>query len=235
VRTLDVLDRLRLENTGSFLAYLRQVVLNAARQAIRRSGRRPVHDADESLEAIEAGPPLRGEGPTLARDGHRLRARPPGPARPAAPGGGPAARVRSHLSGDRPRARVVLRQRGADAGLPQPDASGTGSRGGRGPLGDERMNVDEEGLLDLAGEIADGAWVDWSSLGGGSETGVVRTPLEPVLRRRDSGRRSSPRRVGKLRPGVQRSVDRVRVHPGLWPRHHFEIAVRPVVLRRPTR
>jgi RNA polymerase sigma-70 factor (ECF subfamily) len=63
IRTLDGLDRLRLENTGSFLAYLRQVVLNAARQEIRRSGRRPVHDADESLEAIEAALPsgVRGQ------------------------------------------------------------------------------------------------------------------------------------------------------------------------------
>jgi hypothetical protein len=38
------------------------------------------------------------------------------------------------------------------------------------------MNVDEEGLLDLAGEIADGAWVDWASLGGGSPRPRVDVP-----------------------------------------------------------
>jgi RNA polymerase sigma-70 factor (ECF subfamily) len=62
IRTLDGLDRLRLENTGSFLAYLRQVLLNTARQEMRRSSRRGEEAAGESLEALAAALPERVRG-----------------------------------------------------------------------------------------------------------------------------------------------------------------------------
>lgn len=43
VRTLDRLDRLEPGETGSLLAYMRQVLLNAIRDEMRRYGRRPQH------------------------------------------------------------------------------------------------------------------------------------------------------------------------------------------------
>src|SRR5438046_2422904 len=35
---------------------------------------------------------------------------------------------------------------------------------------------------------------------------------------------------GKAFQGVERAMNRVLVQPRLWPRHHFEIHIRPVVL-----
>jgi RNA polymerase sigma-70 factor (ECF subfamily) len=57
IRTLDGLDRMRLERTGSFLAYLRQVLLNEARQEMRRSSRRKESGTEESLEKLAAAIP----------------------------------------------------------------------------------------------------------------------------------------------------------------------------------
>lgn len=57
IRTLGKLDDLRLENTGSFLAYLRQVLLNETRQELRRSGRRRERGVGDALEALDAGLP----------------------------------------------------------------------------------------------------------------------------------------------------------------------------------
>lgn len=43
LRTLDRLDHLQPRESGSFLAYMRQVLINAARDEARRGGRRPMH------------------------------------------------------------------------------------------------------------------------------------------------------------------------------------------------
>lgn len=67
IRTLEHLDRLRLDNAGSFLAYLRQVLLNAARREMRRSARGGGYRSGESLEAIDAAAPPEGTRGELSR------------------------------------------------------------------------------------------------------------------------------------------------------------------------
>jgi RNA polymerase sigma-70 factor (ECF subfamily) len=44
VRALEHVDRFEPRHEGAFLAYLRQILLNAVRHEIRRVGRRPEHD-----------------------------------------------------------------------------------------------------------------------------------------------------------------------------------------------
>jgi RNA polymerase sigma-70 factor (ECF subfamily) len=48
IRTLDSLGDLRLAHAGSFLAYMRQVLMNAARDEMRRSGLRNDHAASSA-------------------------------------------------------------------------------------------------------------------------------------------------------------------------------------------
>lgn len=59
MRTLDRLDHLEPGESGSLLAYMRQVLLNAVRDELRRHGRRPGHsplgDGDGRITDI-AGP-----------------------------------------------------------------------------------------------------------------------------------------------------------------------------------
>jgi RNA polymerase sigma-70 factor (ECF subfamily) len=51
MRTLGHLDEIRFSHSGSFLAYLRQVLLNAARDEMRRSQRRRVDSDREAGES----------------------------------------------------------------------------------------------------------------------------------------------------------------------------------------
>lgn len=61
LRTLNRLDTLEPGHSGSFLAYMRQVLLNAVRDEIRRVGRRPGHDplGDDTGEVSDVAGPLR--------------------------------------------------------------------------------------------------------------------------------------------------------------------------------
>lgn len=53
-RALDNLDRFESQGEGAFLGYLRQILLNAVRDEVRRATRRPGHDAlPESLVGRE--------------------------------------------------------------------------------------------------------------------------------------------------------------------------------------
>lgn len=59
IRTLTSLDRLRPGEQGSVLAYMRQVLLNAVRDELRRQRRRPGHVAlgDETGAVADVGGP----------------------------------------------------------------------------------------------------------------------------------------------------------------------------------
>jgi len=61
LRTLNRLDRLDPGETGSLLAYMRRVLLNAARDEARRHARRPGHTSigDRSGEIADVDGPLR--------------------------------------------------------------------------------------------------------------------------------------------------------------------------------
>ena len=61
IRTLNRLDHIRPGGSGSFLAYMRQVLLNAIRDEIRKHGRRPGHTSlgDGTGELTDVGGPLR--------------------------------------------------------------------------------------------------------------------------------------------------------------------------------
>jgi RNA polymerase sigma factor (sigma-70 family) len=57
LKVLDKLESIRLERPGDFFAYLRTVLLNALREALRRHGRAPVDrhaDAAGLLESVPA-------------------------------------------------------------------------------------------------------------------------------------------------------------------------------------
>jgi RNA polymerase sigma factor (sigma-70 family) len=55
LRAFQALDRFEPRGTGAFLGYLRQILLNAIRDELRRAGRRPVHaPLDASL--VDAAP-----------------------------------------------------------------------------------------------------------------------------------------------------------------------------------
>jgi RNA polymerase sigma factor (sigma-70 family) len=54
VRTLQRLDAIDVRGTGSFLAYLRQCLLNAVRDEVRRASRWPQHAAGETTLEISA-------------------------------------------------------------------------------------------------------------------------------------------------------------------------------------
>src|SRR5213593_4382500 len=57
LRALVRLDDFQYQGDGAFLAYLRQILLNAIREKIRRAGRRPPHvTLDEDL--LDRGPPI---------------------------------------------------------------------------------------------------------------------------------------------------------------------------------
>jgi RNA polymerase sigma-70 factor (ECF subfamily) len=61
LKTLDRLDHLEPRESGSLLAYMRQVLLNAVRDELRRYGRRPRHAplGDATGEISEVAEPLR--------------------------------------------------------------------------------------------------------------------------------------------------------------------------------
>jgi len=61
MRTLDRLDDLAPGESGSLLAYMRQVLLNAIRDELRRHGRRPRHEplGDGSGEITDVAAPSR--------------------------------------------------------------------------------------------------------------------------------------------------------------------------------
>ncbi len=61
MRTLDRLDHLEPGETGSLLSYMRQVLLNAIRDELRRNDRRPGHTplGDGTGEITEIAGPLR--------------------------------------------------------------------------------------------------------------------------------------------------------------------------------
>jgi len=61
LRTLDRLDNLEPRESGSLLAYMRQVLINAVRDELRRYGRRPRHTplGDATGEISEVAEPLR--------------------------------------------------------------------------------------------------------------------------------------------------------------------------------
>lgn len=57
LRALVRLDDFEYQGEGAFLAYLRQILLNAIRERIRRSGRKPQHvSLDEDV--LDRGPPV---------------------------------------------------------------------------------------------------------------------------------------------------------------------------------
>jgi RNA polymerase sigma-70 factor (ECF subfamily) len=57
LRALVRMDDFTYQGEGAFLAYLRQILLNAIRERIRRAGRKPPHvDIDEVL--LDRGPPI---------------------------------------------------------------------------------------------------------------------------------------------------------------------------------
>lgn len=60
IRTLDSLDRLEPGPSGSFLAYMRQILLNAIRDELRKQRRRPSHVAlgDGTGEVADVGSPV---------------------------------------------------------------------------------------------------------------------------------------------------------------------------------
>jgi len=60
LRTLDRISNVAPGPTGSFLAYMRQVLLNAIRDEIRRQQRRPHHAAigDDTGEVADVGGPV---------------------------------------------------------------------------------------------------------------------------------------------------------------------------------
>ncbi|MEM7351159.1 MAG: sigma-70 family RNA polymerase sigma factor, partial [Acidobacteriota bacterium] len=55
LRALGNVARFDPRGEGAFLAYLRQIMLNAVRDEIRRSGRRPPHDPVDR-EVADSGP-----------------------------------------------------------------------------------------------------------------------------------------------------------------------------------
>jgi RNA polymerase sigma-70 factor (ECF subfamily) len=54
LRALNNVERFDAQGRGAFFAYLRQIMLNAVREEIRRHGARPQHTAD--LDAVPAAP-----------------------------------------------------------------------------------------------------------------------------------------------------------------------------------
>jgi RNA polymerase sigma-70 factor (ECF subfamily) len=60
IRTLDHLDRLEPGPSGSFLGYMRQILLNAIRDELRKQHRRPRHTAlgDGTGEIADVGGPV---------------------------------------------------------------------------------------------------------------------------------------------------------------------------------
>lgn len=57
LRALDHVDGFEVRREGAFLAYLRRILLNAVRDEIRRSARRPTDDVD-AVELSAPGPSL---------------------------------------------------------------------------------------------------------------------------------------------------------------------------------